>query len=291
MDEIVQKRIVRGSFYNMYKNFSISIILSLLIIFMISGCDSKMNNKNLSEGVNVNSMKNNDMKLLMTKKMVFGHASVGANIVEGIDEIKTTANRMSGLHIKLITTPEEIKGPGFYHFKNGNNGQPKNKIDSFRYFLEKEDTGNKIDVAILKLCYVDFNQDTNVEEIFNYYVENIGYLKKEFPNLKIMHVTVPLYAHAWGLKGFIKNLLHGDISNIKRNQYNEMLMNRYKNTDPVFDLAGIESINPSGKIESFNYHGKNYVVLAKENTDDGGHLNKRGRDVVASELLKVLAGI
>lgn len=275
----------------MYKNFIIGIILSLLIIFMIAGCDSKMNNKNLSNEVNVNSMKNNDMKSLITKKMLFGHASVGANIVEGIDEIKTIDSRMSGFNVKLITTPADIKGPGFYHFKNGKNGQPKSKIDSFRYFLENGNTGNKIDIAYFKLCYVDFNRDTNVADIFNYYVENIEYLKKEFPNLKIMHVTVPLYAHAWGLKGFIKNMLYDDVSNVKRNQYNAMLMKRYKDIDTIYDLAGIESLRPSGKIESFNYNGKNYMSLAKENTDDGGHLNKNGRYVVALELLKVLSGI
>lgn len=262
--------------------------LYICLIILVAGCSNYSHLEGMDTQKDMESVSDAAIEVLKSKKIFFGHASVGYNIVSGIEELKSIDARFSAFNVKEMNNPEDLKEPGFYHAKNGRNGYPEVKIDSFKAILENG-LGDKLDVAFFKFCYVDFNREIDVEKIFNDYVDTIEYLKKKFPDLKIIHVTVPLYAHAWGIKGFTKNLLYGDVSNVKRNQFNNMLMSKYNNIDPIFDLAGVESFRPSGKVESFTYKGEKYLALAREYTDDGGHLNTQGRYVAAKELIKVLS--
>jgi hypothetical protein len=70
-----------------------------------------------------------------------------------------------------------------------------------------------------------------------------------------------------------------------------LLIDKYKNVDPIYDLAKIESLYPDSGRSSFRHKGKKYFSLARQYTYDGGHLNETGRYLVAKELLKVLSEI
>lgn len=221
---------------------------------------------------------------LKTKKILFAHKSVGRNIIAGIEDIIANNPQFKSLNIKETV---EINGPGIYHIQNGKNRHPKNKCDEFKKTLMKDSLGNKLDIAFFKFCYVDFSEDTDVQDIFAYYNQTIGSIQNKFPDLKLIHVTAPLSVHAYGgIKGFIKNILKGDINNIKRNQFNKLLRAKYKN---IYDLARIETQYPDGKRATFKENGSTYYSLIKEYSNDGGHLNKIGRFYAASEMLNVLA--
>ena len=236
------------------------------------------------------SVQNEGVKTLTAKKIFFGHASVGNNIIDGIRDVIVDDQRLQSVNIVKLSSGYSINGPGIYHDKNGKNGYPRIKIDAFKKRIENG-LGENVDIAFFKLCYVDINKETDVKEIFNYYSETMDNLKKTFPSVTFVHVTTPLYAHAWGLKGFIKNLLRGDPSNIKRNKYNELLRNKYEGNDPIYDLAALESTLPDGKRASFTHEGEEFYALAKQYTYDGGHLNETGRYLAARELLRVLSEI
>ena len=62
---------------------------------------------------------------------------------------------------------------------------------------------------------------------------------------------------------------------------------RYDKT--VFDLAYYESLYQDGKRSVFKYKGDKYYSLARQYSSDGGHLNKKGRILIAGELLNFLA--
>lgn len=266
--------------------------LILLILLMFGGCKETMIEKqDIKTETKIEFINNEALELLKNKKIFFGHMSVGYNIIDGIIDIKSNHAPLSDIYIEESTAPNDLIKSGFYHAKNGKNGFPKSKVDAFKKFLRDNQNGKKFDIAFFKFCYVDFNRDSNVQEIFDYYVRSIGEIKKDFPHLIIVHVTAPLMSHSWGVKEFLKNLLKGDLANVKRNQFNALLMNKYKNIDPIYDLAGIESIHSDGTKSSFSYKGKEYLSLAKEYTGDGGHLNRQGRYVAAAELLKILSMI
>lgn len=228
---------------------------------------------------------NKSIETLSSKKVFFGHASVGYDIVAGIETLISN-NKI----INIFEMKEEfiMDKNGFYHKMNGKNSFPKSKCDGFKDFLIGSNIGNKFDIAFFKFCFVDFDEHTDVKAILDYYVETVDSIKKNFPNLTILHITTPLTTHLWGLKGFIKNLIKGDIANVKRNQYNQLLIDRYADNEPLYDLAKIESTRPDGSRSSFKYKGQTYYSLHKGYTTDGGHLNELGRRIAAQELLEVL---
>ena len=61
--------------------------------------------------------------------------------------------------------------------------------------------------------------------------------------------------------------------------------------NPLFDLAAVESRIDDTRKATFRKDGKDYELLRRGFTDDGGHLNSAGRQVVAIELLRSLAGL
>jgi hypothetical protein len=98
---------------------------------------------------------------------------------------------------------------------------------------------------------------------------------------------------AWwkSLKDRIKDLIGKTnfYDNRKRNQFNEMMRNEYSGKEPLFDLAKIESTYPDGKELTSIKDGKVQYTLIPDYTYDGGHLNERGRIMVAEKLLLFLA--
>jgi lysophospholipase L1-like esterase len=79
--------------------------------------------------------------------------------------------------------------------------------------------------------------------------------------------------------------------NIKRNNFNEILREKYKGSGRLFDLARYEAAGMNGANSIFRSNGQTYSALAEEWTSDGGHLNRDARDMVAKELLLFLLKI
>ncbi len=264
-------------------------LLSLILI----GCEEKGQNViiDIKEENQMANLTDEEIISLSNIKIFFGHMSVGYDIIEGINDIIKEEPRLKEISILELNNNLEISKAGFYHKKIGKNGLPRSKCDDFKKVLIMDDFGHKLDIAFFKFCYVDFDKNTDVQNVFNYYVHTMDEVKGLFPSLKIIHVTPPLYAHVWGLKGFIRNLLKGDQGNIKRNQFNEMLLNRYTGIDSIYDLTRIESTYPNKNREFFESQNNKYYSLIKDYTYDGGHLNRIGRTKVAIELLQLLASL
>ena len=223
------------------------------------------------------------------KRILFGHKSVGYNILNGFEEIRKRDSRFSRINIKEWgRNREEFREGGIFHVQNGKNGFPKDKCDAFSRLLMEKGVGTQVDIACFKFCYVDFRTDANVNDIFDYYVRTIDTVRKEFPELRLIHITVPLTTHTWGVKSYLRNLIKGDLTNVRRNEFNRMLIKKYKEKDLIFDLAAVESTYPDGRREAFRYKGESFFALAKQYTKDGGHLNDEGSYYAARKLLLVL---
>jgi hypothetical protein len=267
-------------------------IMTFVLVTLFGGERFAMG-QSKDQGGKVDKISDEMLDRLAGKRILFGHKSVGYNILEGVEEIKGKDPRFKRLAVVEIKPgdPVTFEKPGIYHQQNGKNGFPKEKCDGFKWLLTENGVGGKVDIAFFKFCYVDFTPESNVAEIFNYYVETIESLKKAFPKLTIAHVTVPLVAHRWGFRSIIRNLTEGDPANVKRNEFNRMLIAKYGGRDVIYDLAAIESTYPDGKRESFKEGGKEYSSLIRDYTGDGGHLNAQGRYFAATEFVKVLADV
>jgi len=139
-------------------------------------------------------------------------------------------------------------------------------------------------------------RNSDPQKAFDDYTCTIEELKVQYPETKFLHLTVPLCSTPKNakkiLKEFVKSLLSkpGVLEfNIKRQCYNTLLNDAYSKTDPTFDLALLESINPDGFRCYADKGQKRVFVMVSQYTDDGGHLNEQGRKKVAEQLLIKLA--
>ena len=229
-----------------------------------------------------------DLALLATKRIYFAHQSVGANILQGVTELA----RAQDVPLRIVRVPRasDVPTPGFGHFFVPENGAPLEKLANFETALGA-DAG--IDIALIKFCYVDIDANTDAAMLFARYQATVAKLRSQNPRTIFVHVTLPLTTVQTGPKAFAKRLLgrapYGTIENVRREQYNALMRRAYAGREPLFDLARLESHAPDGTLVTVAWEGSTAPAMASDYTDDGGHLNARGRDLAARELVRVLA--
>lgn len=233
---------------------------------------------------------------LAEQKIFFGHQSVGYNIIDGVEDIIKEREHIK-LNIVETCSPAEFDRPIFAHSRVGRNTDPTSKIEGFRNIMDSG-VADKVDMAFFKFCYVDVMQDSNPQEILDNYSVAIEDLKARYPQTRFLHVTVPVNSTPRGAKRNLKECVKSLIGkpgildfNKLRRRYNALLKEAWSQTDPVFDLALIESINPAGFRCYANKGAEKVYLMVPEYTQDGGHLNARGRKRVAEQLLVKLAQI
>jgi hypothetical protein len=268
----------------------------LLIILTLMGCSEGDMETTETIFRRIKDVPEHLWSKLSSKKIYFGHQSVGYNIIDGI-KIIMNENPQIKLNIVLSDETDNIENAGFFsHSEIGENGKPDSKLGAFKKNME-DGLGNKVDIAFFKFCYVDFKSNTEVKNIFDQYKKIMIELKEKYPNVAFIHVTSPLTIPQEGIlvniKNSIKRMIGKPVSriedNTKRDEFNALLKSEFKSKDPVFDLAQIESTYPENRIAVFSYEGKKYPHLVQNYTDDGGHLNQAGSKIVAEQLLIFLA--
>jgi hypothetical protein len=231
-----------------------------------------------------------DFKAIQGKRILFGHQSVGGNILDGLKAIRE-ANAGTELTLVDLESSAAPSGPFLGELRIGKNGDPASKCDAFgekaRGLIR-----DSLDIAVMKFCYADFNSETDVAAVIDRYRTTVDSLRAASPRLAILHTTVPLVVRTAGWKKFVKRVLgkeeSSDVANAKRSAYNEMLKARYAG-EPLFDLAAMESTYPDGTREEFTMEGKGAYALVGEYSDDGSHLNPAGSAMAAREFVRALA--
>jgi len=225
---------------------------------------------------------------LSRRTIYFGHQSVGGNLLDGVRDLAASA----GVPFRLVEAVDAAAIPPgtFAHGMVAENGDPLRKLRSFERALG---TGPGVDVALVKLCYVDFDAATDVPALFAAYQATLASLQARFPHTTFVHVTAPLTTLQGGPKAFVKRLLGrppaGAAENARREEYNALLRLATRGREPLFDLALVESTAPDGRAETFDWDGRRIPALVPAYTDDGGHLLGEGRLRAARQLVSVLA--
>jgi hypothetical protein len=266
-----------------------SVIIVIAVLLSLISCKESGMDSVRSGTERLDAVSQDRWEALARKKIFFGHKSVGQNIVQGLREVLSERPAIK-LEIKETFDPKDFAEPVFAHSPIGTNRDPASKIDRFREILDSG-VGQAADVAFFKFCFIDFDHETDIASVFKSYVELVDDLEIRFPDLKVVTFTVPLLSKPVGIMTRLKKLLGRlpwyEEENIKRNLYNDMLRARFKGS--LFDLAAIESRIDATKKATFREKGKDYELLYRPYTDDGGHLNATGRRIVALELLSFLA--
>ena len=242
--------------------------------------------------VNGSPLTDAQIEKLSRQTIFFGHQSVGADIVQGVRELMAEDPR---LQLKLVhsSDPELVMGPALIDASIGENRKPESKNHAFAAIMAKG-IGQRGGIAVFKYCYIDIDASTDVPKMFAAYRQTIDDVKRAYPHLTIVHITVPLTVieHDWKtqLRVLLGRITDRDL-NAKRNQYNKLLKERYSETDPLFDLATVESTRADGSRTVVSAGKEKVYYLAPELTYDGGHLNAIGRRLAAQQFLITIAKV
>jgi hypothetical protein len=256
-----------------------------MVILAATGCSKE----DEVVSIEINDQLKSELERVSEYRIFFGHQSVGDNIVAGLEDIKTLAGGI-GPKVVALEPGTPLPETFFAHGYVGGNRSPQTKFDDFEKAVDNQLAGH-VDVAFMKLCYVDIHKDTDINALFESYAKTVKALKSKYPNLNLVHVTTPLMIkEGWSkMKYYVKAILGVENDNEKRNAFNVMIRERFQG-EPIFDLEAIQSTRPDGRKETFGKDGK-VLGLAHAYTYDGGHLNEMGRRLVAKELVVFLAGI
>src|SRR4051794_6853326 len=129
-----------------------------------------------------------DLRTAATTKIFFAHQSVGYNLMEAVPGVFHRDSMPPPAVIETRTAPP---GPGIFHSRIGRNGDPRGKITEFDRIM-RSGLAARVDVAILKLCYVDFAAGTDVSALVAAYRDTLAALAREYPGTAFVAATVPL---------------------------------------------------------------------------------------------------
>lgn len=231
-----------------------------------------------------------DLAVVRQGRIYFSHHSVGQNILAGVQRLDVG---VAGGRLRVASPAEgaALQGPVLAHGGGGRNGAPKSKIDAFAATIRGE-AGLKPDLAFMKLCYVDFDPQTDVDDLFSHYRRTLEALRLEHPEIRFGHVTTPLMRRPADLKSSLRRLagleVWEDAANARRNEFNRRLVETFA-SDPIFDLARVEATAPDGSAVGFEHDGRSVMSLFPGYTDDGGHLNESGQRTAGAAALRFAA--
>jgi len=221
-----------------------------------------------------------DVEAAARQRVLFAHQSVGANILDGVRKLADENN------VKLTITEsrgDEGKAPAIFQFMAGQNGDPLGKIKDF---VSTSSSFPDIDVAMVKICYVDLNKSSDATAVAKTYADAIKTLQRARPSTRFIAVTSPLTAVPSGAKAWVKSLIKGSspelADNEKRKDFNDYLRKEF-DKDHLFDLAALEAEKAVAD------DGKEIEVMRPSLTSDGGHLNAAGQRLVGAAFIKLLA--
>ena len=227
---------------------------------------------------------------LASQRIYFAHQSVGGNIMSGLESI--LSGRDTALKVVKSNDPNSVAGPALVHFDVGKNEDPASKNADLLRVLDARPKPDSA-MVLLKYCYIDVNLGTDIDKVFEGYRQTVAQVRAKHPDVTLVHVTMPLTVDASGPKATINHLIgrptFRDV-NAKRNRFNALLRKEYA-TEPLFDLARLESTRPDGSRQQATHKGETVYAMAPEYTNDGGHLTPEAQKQIASQFLSMLASV
>ena len=229
---------------------------------------------------------------LAQRRIFFGHQSVGFNILEGVKDIVANNPRIR-LRIVRSDAPATVQGPALIHTTIGENRRPDLKNSEFTRIVSAG-FGDAGGIALFKYCFLDVDSHTDVRQLFESYRATIDSLHAKYPRLTLVEVTEPLVVAENPVVSRLRLALGKEserMLNVKRADFNRRIIETFGPRGTVFDLARFESTRPDGSREAYTVGRDSAYALVPTYTNDGAHLNERGRRVIAEQFLSFLARV
>lgn len=230
--------------------------LSLLIVFFISACKLFSGaivvgyTNAISVSSNWPSVKNQAARF----NWFFAHASVGDDIMNGIESLYTSNPTLYPLTHNSATgmPPATTQAGVIYDYMRGNPGWQA-KVDGFSNYVCNGWSNGAVNVVMNKFCFIDPYTD------INYYLNSMTNLELTHLQTFFIYATIPLTTNE-------------DSDNYTRNIFNDTLRAWVQTNNRIlYDVADIEAHDPNGVLQTFVYNGRNCQKLFSVYSDDGGH--------------------
>jgi hypothetical protein len=230
-----------------------------------------------------------DLQRVARTTVFFGHQSVGGNLLDAVPAVFAAHGIDAPPTARQRTGVADPAG-SITHDLLGENEKPLGKIEDFDAIL-RSGMALQVDVAMMKLCYIDVRSDTDVDALFAAYRDTLASLQRDYPDLRVVAVTVPLTTEP-GLRTRLTGLItrsdrFGPAENARRERFNALV--RAEFGDRVFDLAAVESTAPDGSRVGGSHEGQDYYALYPGYASDLGHLDAEGSYRAAEAWLAAVA--
>ena len=213
------------------------------------------------------------MNAIGQQRWFFTHASVGANMVQGMNDL----NAANSTRYQLVTTwvdyldtqmradvpPATPTAGTIYESDRGNPGWA-DKLTIFDNSVQISGwRAPTVDAVMNKMCFID--QDAGAAD----YIASMTALQSSYPRTAFVYTTMPLR-------------IEEDLDNVLRNQYNAAVRSHCAGGGwLLFDIADVEAWDPTGVQHTFQDGGQTYQKLYAGYSDDGGHLDATGQQRIA----------
>lgn len=196
----------------------------------------------------------------------FSHASVGSNMVSGLDALHNSNANFYQLQTEYAssTPPASVLDGRVYEIGRGNPGWD-DKLSMFDGYLANGWTG-KVNLAMDKFCYIDQNANAASYLSFMQGLE----AKYASSGTRLVYATMPLTTDA-GYDNVLRNVFNNTVRSFVAGSSSRLL----------FDIADIEAWDTNGVQHTFVSGGNTYQQLYSGFSSDGGHLNDLGSQRVA----------
>lgn len=246
-----------------------AILTALVLTLPLAGNGATIGHQDVA---GVASLPQSAMDAIGQQKWLFTHASVGGNMIEGMQALNASNPNRYQLVVDVygdwdnVSPPPAITVSGtIYDAPRGNPGWEQKFVKFDQAVRNLGWRAPKIGIAMDKLCYID--QDANAAA----YIASMTALERDFPGTVFVYTTMPL-----------ESGVDADWANILRTDYNNAVRAHCQTNNRVLlDIADIESHNPAGNPVTFSSEGKTYQRMYSAYTTDGGHLNALGQQRVA----------
>lgn len=231
-----------------------------------------------------------DLERVSRTRVFFGHQSVGANVLDAVPAVFAAHGMQPPPTVASRSRPPGPDG-SIVHALIGENEKPLVKIADFDSIM-RGGMAEQVDVAMMKLCYIDIRADTDVEELFTAYRDTLTALQRDYPDVSFVAVTVPLTTEL-RLRTRIKGLVTGSdrfgpAENARRERLNALVRRAFSDACR-FDLAAVESTAPDGSRVRGSFEGDDYFSLHDGYASDLGHLTADGSRQTAAAWLRSVA--
>ncbi len=209
-------------------------------------------------------------------RIVFGHQSVGFDVIHGLQALSASKPARYRLTIQpQIQAAWFSRNAGLGEWFVGKNGDAIGKVDDFERQV-RAGFGDHVDVAMMKLCYADMTDQADPQAIFEHMREAYEGLEKDYPKVRFVWWTVPVPKP--------------DRLTEKRTAINDLIRAYVRaHGQTLLDLADLESHDASGK--AVLHPGGGEKLDEAYSRDQGGHLNDEGGQRVGRAVWWLLARV